>query len=252
MTRKINFPYDIISDPFRGGASKATIKCDCGAIDTRNISGVHNPEMIVKYFQHKGWDCSLRAKRVKCPECDGRTPKHKGWEPTNPQENHMAKAVSPPITAPAVTGFHPEGGANAFESAHNTVLVPPARRLTGEERRAVRDLLDRHFDDNTGRYIDGYSDERIGAELNLPWKLVTELRELAYGPLRGDSELDEIRSMICAIRSEVGKIATTMSAAIDAAQSAAMAAASKLDGRFSAAEERLAKAERRITNRYKE
>jgi hypothetical protein len=85
------------------------------------------------------------------------------------------------------------------------------RRLSNEERMQVRRLLDQHFDDKDGVYLAGYDDKKIGAELAVPWALVAELRETAYGPIREDpviaklkQEFDSLRDDLDTLRAKVG------------------------------------------------
>ena len=56
---------------------------------------------------------------------------------------------------------------------------------------------DRHA---AGRYLDGYSDQRIGTEANAPWATVKEIREVGYGPIRGDAAVDELKAVVADIK----------------------------------------------------
>ena len=68
------------------------------------------------------------------------------------------------------------------------------RPLTSNEKSKIRSLLDLHFDDEKGAYIDNYSDQRIGKELDIPWASVTQIREAAYGPIREDERFMKLRN----------------------------------------------------------
>ena len=94
------------------------------------------------------------------------------------------------------------------------VPVKP-RTLTAAERTGVRKLLDSHFLDEEGRYIDGYNDQRIGEEVGVPWALVTAMRETAYGPLRADPRVDQLRRELVDLRERVGKTQTQINATIE-------------------------------------
>jgi hypothetical protein len=78
-----------------------------------------------------------------------------------------------------------------------------ATKLTTAQRLRIRSLLDKHFDDEAGCYLDGYSDQRIGAEVDVPWALVTKVREAAYGPIRVDPEIAALRAEIAQARRQV-------------------------------------------------
>lgn len=105
------------------------------------------------------------------------------------------------------------------------------RDPTPNEKAKVRLLLDHHFDDAAGRYLDGYSDQRIGEETEIPWASVKLLREAAYGPLREDPVILEIRGELKSLRSAMGP------AIAGAAQATATVRA--LEERLTAAEEKL-------------
>lgn len=57
-------------------------------------------------------------------------------------------------------------------------------------------MLDGHFDEARGMYLEGYSDQRIGKELNIPWACVTQMREAAYGPILVDTEVENLRAKV--------------------------------------------------------
>ena len=99
-------------------------------------------------------------------------------------------------------------GTEPLESA--TPQVP--RPLTPAERHQVRLKLDNHFDDAVGRYIDGYSDQRVGAELDIPWATIRDIRELAYGPLREDDRVVALRLDLDKVKQQVADIEAKLKA----------------------------------------
>jgi len=112
------------------------------------------------------------------------------------------------------------------------------RPLSTEQRAAVRRELDQYFDDATGAYIDGRSDKVIGQQLEIPWKHVETLRELAYGPLRGDPKLDELSKRVAELQTQTTRLASTVATATEALATvrkdleAAMRALTELRKRF--------------------
>jgi hypothetical protein len=90
------------------------------------------------------------------------------------------------------------------------------RDMSKTERQRIRDMLDQHFDIDAGAYIDHWSDQKIGAALNIPWRAVYNIRELAYGtitehPLRGQldklsNRLDEIENAVKELRTEIANV----------------------------------------------
>jgi hypothetical protein len=124
------------------------------------------PEKIKKKFLQEGWRFDIhRIRDCVCPECLNR-------------EKTMAATAKP-------------------------TLVPTPRALTANERHRIRTLLDTNFDDAVGRYIDGYSDERIGKELDLPWACVRDIREAAYGPIREDTRIAELKTELEVLKTEM-------------------------------------------------
>ena len=75
--------------------------------------------------------------------------------------------------------------------------------LTRDQRHKIRQMVETHFDDETGRYTKDWSDKRIAETLDLPMASVRELRETAFGPLvekdpeilRFREEFDTFKSM---------------------------------------------------------
>ena len=86
------------------------------------------------------------------------------------------------------------------------------RELTIVQRDRIRHALDKTFDGEKGAYVEGYSDQRIGTETDIPWRAVYNIRELAYGPIREhpltpdftafDHRLSEIETTVKQLRTE--------------------------------------------------
>lgn len=112
----------------------------------------------------------------------------------------------------------------------NAVAPPPAinRTLTIKERTKVRDLLDRHFDVEEGFYTNEYSDQRIAREVNVPFVLVSALRDAAYAPLKSDPAISELRRDIDKMLNTIKQHVDTL-AALGQYESALTQMRSKLD-----------------------
>lgn len=80
------------------------------------------------------------------------------------------------------------------------------RDPTQQERIKIRQLLDHRFDDEAGCWLDGYSDQKAGEELDLPWSMVTRIREAAYGPIRVDPEVAALRAELVQIGRELATL----------------------------------------------
>lgn len=77
------------------------------------------------------------------------------------------------------------------------------REATPQERVKIRAVLDKQFDDGAGCWLDGYSDQKAGEEVGVPWAIVTRIREAAYGPIRVDPEVAGLRAELVQIGREL-------------------------------------------------
>jgi len=91
-------------------------------------------------------------------------------------------------------------------------MKPVLRQLTSEERARIRDLLDRHFNED-GWYENGYSDLKIAQQCNVPAADVTHIRDIGYGPILGDPEIVALKNEIASVRSEIGNLLTNLGGA---------------------------------------
>lgn len=80
------------------------------------------------------------------------------------------------------------------------------RDPTPQERVKIRSVLDSYFDDAAGCWLDGYSDQKAGEEIGVPWALVTRIREAAYGPIRVDPEVAGLRAELAQIGRELAAL----------------------------------------------
>lgn len=189
-----------------------------------------SPRDIERAFHKQGWECDANKRaQNRCPSCiEKRKEQRRGDSGKKDRPSEVAlttmgaaisRAIGPPLPAP--TGH--QLGAPKVEVVSPTLTVitsPPftpssspepdnmnqplklatsvdmVRPLTVDERVGVRNLLDTHFDDKAGAYLNSYSDQRIGKEVNVPWAAVAKMREAAYGPLKSNPELDAIAKMI--------------------------------------------------------
>ncbi|KAA5603006.1 hypothetical protein F1188_20185 [Roseospira marina] len=147
------------------------LQCDqCGAMARRHWRDLSDPQIAEKNFKTQGW---VIGKAVTCPACSAQ--KHKTPAPPGAERKRTDR-----MTTERKTSQKP-------------------RDLTVEERGRVRDALDVYFDAEKGFYTDGYSDQQVGRELDLPWASVAAFRDLAYGPIRSDPILEEVRAGLVAV-----------------------------------------------------
>lgn len=179
--------YEITLDrsahPARAAARLTCAKC--GAHECVTIKhGNDNPELIAKLFTARGWSASpWRHSDCVCPACVTARPK-------NDPESKIRNLKVVPMK----------------ESPKPSDIIAETRDATPQEKAAIRRRLDEVFDDAAGMYLDGQSDQSIGAALNIPWSLVRRVREAAYGPIRSDPQLEKARADFRALSDDVAAI----------------------------------------------
>lgn len=131
-------------------------------------AGVSLPDiMIGKKFMARGW--SVSTSHLVCPSCLA------GKRPMAPAARRAAFC--------SIAGVPRKPKPEAAPMAEPTLKAEPPRLWTVEDRRRVRDALDTHYDEEAGRYRQSFSDRAIAAKLDVPVKLVADLREAnGYGP----------------------------------------------------------------------
>lgn len=121
------------------------------------------PDFLAGKAKQKGWLADAdKANVAKCPQC----------RPPKPKDAKMT--VTP--------------------------IKPPAAPTASEQRTRIRGLLDKHFDDSIGTYLDDMSDEKIAEAVNAPRSLVERVRESAYGPILVSPEIAALRAELAAFR----------------------------------------------------
>ena len=177
--------YDILQvRDTAGPRTVARLWCaQCGETLDLTLNGLHHADAVERLARAKGWDCDKnRASRTICPDCKARPrPRVTAPKPTKP-----TLRKEPPMTTPAL------------------------RPATPDERMRIRHKLDEVFDDSKGMYLDGYSDQRVAEELKLPRKMVEQIREMAYGPIRTDPEIEQLRTDIAALIAQAGTLANRL------------------------------------------
>ena len=169
--------YQVRSAPEGGRARLHAVCAQCGREGTVPLGGTtHSPDATAKLFRREGWEFDPHTPRkCVCPSCVA--------------ERIKARKGAPMSAKPAPKALPPE----------KTSLSPT-------EKAAVRLLLDKHFDDAAGKYLDGYSDQRIGRECKVPWSLVTHMREAAYGEIRVDETAESLRADVAKLRADISQL----------------------------------------------
>lgn len=189
-------PFEILSLPHGDTGQRrqvARYTCDgCGAHhDIPVVSGrslgtdLHRNTLVTR-----GCDVTSRGVIKACPQCQ-------------PKEILMNEPLKPTSVD------------NIKKMLETTTAIPPVtlapapppitenRKPTPDQRLSIRSALDHHFDDATGCYLNGYSDQRIAEELKIPRRFVEDIREAAYGPIRVNPE-------VLALQEELKKLKTAV------------------------------------------
>lgn len=183
--------------------------CDkCGHEDTITPGGKFPAlDLVNNNFINRGWEITRHGKKKICQSCRVKT------------------AGAAPVP----------DGAEAKPDPVKTAL-PPATKLKIIEW--LKDL----FDPEAGRYEDGYSDKRLGAEKNVPWKHIHDIREEFFGPVKVDPELMNLRIEMQNLRQQYERLDKDITPVIEKLMD-------RMDGlktQMQAADVRLKQAERRV------
>lgn len=170
--------------------------------------GTLNPSAISKLGIKAGWLATEHhANLTKCPAC--RAIKALRRHDPELELRKVAAVMNSPIrTIPlAAEGTVVVPPRNPPALVGNGATAPPApiqgelpREPTGDQRVAIRNYLDKHFDDSVGCYLDGMSDQRIAELAGVPRVVVERIRESAYGPIRVSPELQTLRDSLATIK----------------------------------------------------
>lgn len=200
--------YRVKSIPMAGDVRRphAVAVCHgCGAEKQISLHGAkNNPERIQRQFREDGWAFDAwNLSKVLCPNC---------------QSKRAAARHGDSGAKPAPIPSIPNYGADIVKSEEPSaaavapLVIPPVKlELTVEERSKVRDTLALNFDDKLGQYLEGWSDLRVAKECgDLPMKLVADLREIAFGPIKSVVELDRIATNIAALEKRLDETNATL------------------------------------------
>lgn len=181
--------YSIKSKPVAGGGLRpfACVTCHaCAGVKEVLLNGpAKRPDRLAERFQDEGWEFdAFNASRITCPDCIARRAAARRGESGRPEASPVASLKGNVVT------LH-------LKSEAGIALPPNKTELTVEERGRVRDVLIGTFDEKAGQYSEGWSDRRVAEEVGgVPSKLVADLREIAFGPLRSIVELEPVAARL--------------------------------------------------------
>jgi len=150
---------------------------ECGERGEVDTGGTLAPDVIQSKAARIGWKLDAKkAGRTYCPKCAG------------PRKAAATPKPETPMPAPPI----------------------PIREATNDQRVLIRNLLDKHFDDAVGAFLDGMTDATIAEKAGVPRVVVERIREAAYGPIRVDPEIQAIRAELAALKAQAEKLAAAV------------------------------------------
>lgn len=192
------------SGPKRGIVAKC---CNCGAAETLGGNAIGLPlDVAVKRFEQKGWDMSGgKRERDTCPKCVEE--RDRAGKPIVLGTVHPApqRVVEPAALVPQMP---------------TPVVADPPEPMARDDRRIIfAKLNDVYVDERVG-YSNGWSDQRVAEDLNVPRGWVKGVREENFGPEATSEELrshiDEARRLLADATDAVAKMEKCRSDAVDA------------------------------------
>lgn len=140
---------------------------ECGAttdVSVKPQEGL-NPEGITNTARSRGWEAdAYKRNRCKCPR---HVSKRNATDTDSELRKHEAKMKNGVVPLPA----------------------PVPREPTPDQRALIRKLIEKHFDEDRGCYLDGYDDEKVAVEAASPRAVVEKMRDAAYGPIKVSQEM---------------------------------------------------------------
>jgi hypothetical protein len=204
---------------FEEGAYQTYIITHCiecgGKFQIHWNTGGADPAFVERKFRGLGWQFdAYKPKNCVCPECvKGRKFAAGGALASaiyniSQEEPVMAKSTTPTNSyAPPTTDTGVLTAVKGLsESGHYD------RTLTSHEKAKLRVILDGHFDDQLGRYLDNYDDKKVGLETDLPWALVAQYRELAYGPIKPNPAIEAFTKELAIMQEELKALSNAIEA----------------------------------------
>ena len=186
--RELGFLRTSASLPGGGFRPVARFVCNgCGTtadLSMNSGNGV-NPEAMAKIIRERGWSADPWRRSVSyCPACQVR--------PKNDPNSELKKVIQ------------------MAKAPEPVAAVAAIREATPQQRTAIRNYLDKHFDDAAGTYLDGMSDQKIAEAVNVPRVIVERMRDTAYGPIKVDPEIQAIRTELAALKAQADKLAAAV------------------------------------------
>lgn len=187
----------------------AKVTCDsCNFVGKVPLANLMPPEIIDKKFVQRGWELDPHV----CPTCVAARDKAKRIN-AHPEIVEAIESHEVPVEAPAPVVETPaEPEVTKEEKAPtmpNVTTIPvPSSSLSDANVAALQavsnnthkataimhKLLTVRFNPEEGEYDEGWSDVRVANESGMALDYVETTRKVAYGELKGNSEIEELRA----------------------------------------------------------
>ena len=144
-----------------------------------------------------GWDANVhKPGKCICPKCVKHREIRAASAPIEVDPNRRPVVHKAPITI----------------TAPKEVAVE-IKKLTPEQKSELRKAIEENFNEELGRWGDGFSDHIVSELLGIPRVLVQEFRDNFYGELKQDPEitalrdqLDQAKKVLTNLQSTLGKM----------------------------------------------
>ncbi|WP_266032385.1 hypothetical protein [Brucella intermedia] len=177
------------------------IKCDCGEELTKNYKANMPPEALNRMMRQTGWLLSHRHSPI-CPGCQ-----KKEKSPVAPKQTEQVPHKSiKDVADNSITRFAEAANKIArFDITLPAKGEPSTIEINPKIARQVYSLLESVFDEAQGRYEKGWSDERIGKQLEVAPNAVEKIRREAYGEIREDPKIVALREDLESLKKDLAK-----------------------------------------------
>jgi hypothetical protein len=155
---------------------------ECGVTDSigrQNMGPKIANEQVPKKFAVKGWHVGHSPNHDKCPSCAERARK-KG-------SVHVLEVFEKGMERMKVVA---------------AIKADPPREMSRDDRRIIFAKLNEVYIDEKNGYDKGWSDKKIGDDLNVPLAWVKTIREENFGPARTE-EIDQVIVEARAVSQEI-------------------------------------------------
>ncbi|KQY27196.1 hypothetical protein [Rhizobium sp. Root482] len=192
-----SWPIERMAPAEVGGASLAyQIRCGgCGGLAYYPLKrGVkkRTPESILQHFRGYGWDVGRTARLDRCPECLKRNP--------------LFQQETKPMTT---SQKGPAANVVALKADAPPTMTPADRQIVFAR---IGDFYSGHG------YTQGWTDKKVGADLNVPVAWVREIRDMMFGPEGSNPLLDEFLKGQAAFEREVAIVLESRKQVCEAAE----------------------------------